>query len=151
MTSLSDGIEASELRRPLTPPPNSEHEPPKRGRPKKPARFTVDQPETVVNGLGLGLGDDDDNGWSESVARRDFFTQQHYIDPMLQRVNEAAPPAVPSVAIDHLLAQQIDSFVYHLQLLHQSSMDVPQEWIDQGIDPYVAMMLAKSHDPAYAK
>ena len=97
------------------------------------------------------FGDDDDNGWSESVARRDFFTQQHYIDPMLQRVNEAAPPAVPSVAIDHLLAQQIDSFVYHLQLLHQSSMDVPQEWIDQGIDPYVAMMLAKSHDPAYAK
>ena len=150
MTSLSDGIEASELRRPLTPPPNSEHEPPKRGRPKKPARFTADQPETVVNG-GFGLGDDDDNGWSESVARRDFFTQQHYIDPMLQRVNEAAPPAVPSVAIDHLLAQQIDSFVYHLQLLHQSSMDVPQEWIDQGIDPYVAMMLAKSHDPAYAK
>jgi len=144
MTSLSDGIEASELRRPLTPPANAETEPPKRGRPKKPARFTIDEPEN--NGgnfcLGFGFGDGVDNGWAET--RQDFFPQQHYLDPTPQR-------DVPNVAIDDLLVQQIDSFVYHLQLILQSSMDVPQEWIEQGIDPYVAMMWAKSQDPAYAK
>ena len=152
MTSLSDGIEASELRRPLTPPPNSEFEPPKRGRPKKPApaRFTFDeQPEIDNDGGGFGYGLNDDNGWVDSIPRHDFFPQQHYLDPTPQRANDMT--TVPSTAIDDLLAQQIDSFVYHLQLLLQSSMDVPQEWIDQGIDPYVAMMLAKSHDPAYAK
>lgn len=154
MTSLSDGIEASELRRPLTPPPSSETEPPKRGRPKKPARFTIDESETNTGNFSLGFDFDGglDNGWNES--RHDFFPQQHYLDPTPQR--EATPPSststsVPNVVIDDLLAQQIDSFVYHLQLILQSSMDVPQEWIDQGIDPYVAMMWAKSQDPAYAK
>lgn len=150
MTSLSDGIEASELRRPLTPPTASETEPPKRGRPKKPARFTVEEPETNGGnfGIGFGFGDGVDNGWSDPC--NDFFPQQHYLDPTPQR-EAPTSTSVPNVAIDDLLAQQIDSFVCHLQLILQSSMDVPQEWIDQGIDPYVAMMWVKSQDPAYAK
>jgi hypothetical protein len=43
----------------------------------------------------------------------------------------------------------VDTFFYHLHVLLQS-FEFPQEWAEQGIDPYMAMMIARSQDPAYA-
>jgi hypothetical protein len=72
LTSSSDGIEASVLKRPYTPPPETIASAPKRGRPKKaPSRFEI--------------GDDSAHFFDESETwglppQSELFTP-HYLDP----------------------------------------------------------------------
>ena len=118
LTSSSDGIEASELRRPLTPLSSSDCQPPKRGRPKKPTRCTIEHSELFGN-------NEDEEEWN-------------------------AYRTLPTTDLFFNRIEQFDSFFYHLQLLLQT-FEGPQQWVDQGIDPYIGMMFARSKDQAYAK
>ena len=80
LSSTSDGIEASELKRPLTPPADTDTDetssPRKRGRPKKaPTRCTIDIDTNFDDNLETSFGD----GWQMS-PQNNVFTP-HYLDP----------------------------------------------------------------------
>ena len=88
LTSSSDGIEASELKRPLTPPP--ENNAPKRGRPRKaPSRFVLDNDCADYF--------DESEAWG-LTPQTDLFTP-HYLDPSTSTSSSTATTtATPSTS-----------------------------------------------------
>jgi hypothetical protein len=140
MTSCSDGIEASELKRPLTPPPESNFSTPKRGRPRKaPSRCY----------LPCGDNNLDENEASLYGEIWKLPLRHDFVSPPL---SDQSPQKMilPSGVVGHNLAELTQTFFDHLGLLMRSYV-FPPEYEAIGIDPYIAMMLSFRQDPAFSR
>ncbi len=142
MTSCSDGIEASELKRPLTPPPESNFSTPKRGRPRK-------APSRCYLPCGNNLDEDEASLPQMYGENWDLPLGHDFVSPPL---SDQSPQKMilPSVVVGHNLAELTQTFFDHLGILMRSFV-FPPEYEGLGIDPYIAMMLSFRQDPAFSR
>ena len=139
MTSCSDGIEASELKRPLTPPPERSFSTPKRGRPRKaPSRCYLPNGDNNI---------DEDESSLPQMFGENWELRQDFISPPS---SHQSPQTTTLPNADNNLAELTQTFFDHLGILMRSYVFPPQ-YEDLGIDPYIAMMLSFRQDPAFSR